>query len=106
MLIQNKLWNNAVGRLYYACYYAVSALLIDRAINAKTHTGTRQMFGKNFVEPGIIGNEHGKVFSKLFGMRHVATMMISLILRSKTVMSLIKPATELISEIECLLLKQ
>ena len=25
--IQNKLWNTAVNRLYYACYYAITALL-------------------------------------------------------------------------------
>ncbi|GHT28075.1 hypothetical protein AGMMS49574_01650 [Bacteroidia bacterium] len=24
--IQNQRWNNAANRLYYACYYAVSAL--------------------------------------------------------------------------------
>lgn len=32
LLVQNKLWNTAVNRLYYACYYAVIALLIDRKI--------------------------------------------------------------------------
>jgi len=26
--IQNELWNTAINRLYYACYYAVVALLI------------------------------------------------------------------------------
>lgn len=26
--IENELWNTAVNRLYYACYYAVSALLL------------------------------------------------------------------------------
>ncbi len=25
--IENKLWNTAINRLYYACYYAVTALL-------------------------------------------------------------------------------
>lgn len=28
----NKLWNTAVNRLYYACYYAVNALLVKNAI--------------------------------------------------------------------------
>ena len=42
ILIENKLWNTAVNRLYYACFYAVSALLISIEIVSKTHAGTRQ----------------------------------------------------------------
>ena len=37
--IQNQKWNTAVNRLYYACYYAVIALLASGEINAKTHSG-------------------------------------------------------------------
>lgn len=32
LLIQNKLYNTAINRLFYACYYAVIALLIDRKL--------------------------------------------------------------------------
>lgn len=35
--IENKLWNTAVNRLYYACYYAVVALLLDKGIQPDTH---------------------------------------------------------------------
>jgi uncharacterized protein (UPF0332 family) len=34
---ENKLWNTAINRLYYACYYAVSALLLNNGIKAQTH---------------------------------------------------------------------
>ena len=30
--IQNEFWNTAVNRMYYACYYAVGALLIKNGI--------------------------------------------------------------------------
>ena len=30
--IENELWGTAINRLYYACYYAVIALLIDKEI--------------------------------------------------------------------------
>lgn len=43
ILIENKLWNTAVNRLYYACYYAVMALLIKKGIKTRTHMGARQM---------------------------------------------------------------
>jgi len=32
-------WRTAANRLYYACYYAVCALLIQNGYVAKTHAG-------------------------------------------------------------------
>jgi uncharacterized protein (UPF0332 family) len=52
VLIENKLWNTAINRLYYTCYYAVIALLINNKIETLTHTGTRQMFGFHFIKTG------------------------------------------------------
>ena len=42
--IQNELWATAANRLYYACFYAVTSLLLSREINSKTsrsHIKTR-----------------------------------------------------------------
>ena len=36
--LENALWNTAINRLFYACYYAVTALLIDQGIETKTHS--------------------------------------------------------------------
>ena len=52
--IENQLWNTAVNRLYYACYYAVIALLISKEIKTHTHAGARQMFGLHFIKTGLI----------------------------------------------------
>ena len=41
ILIENKLWNTAINRLYYACFYAVNALLVSLKIKAQTHAGVR-----------------------------------------------------------------
>ncbi len=35
ILIENKLWNTAVNRLYYSCFYAVIALLVDQDTERK-----------------------------------------------------------------------
>jgi uncharacterized protein (UPF0332 family) len=69
ILIENKLWNTAVNRLYYACYYAVNALLINKKIQAQTHAGVRQMFGLHFVKTGRIDKEFGKFYSIIFDKR-------------------------------------
>ena len=39
ILVENKLWNAAINRLYYACYYAAIALLLSHKVVAQTHAG-------------------------------------------------------------------
>jgi uncharacterized protein (UPF0332 family) len=35
--IENKYWNTAINRMYYACFYAVSALLAKNRIDVSSH---------------------------------------------------------------------
>ena len=64
-----KYYNNAANRMYYACYYAVSALLIANGITAKSHDGVMQMFGLHFIRTGIFPAYYGKYYSLLFNER-------------------------------------
>ena len=52
--LESKLWFTVVNRLYYSCFYAVTALLHLNGIETKTHSGARQMFGLHFVKTGIV----------------------------------------------------
>jgi uncharacterized protein (UPF0332 family) len=49
LFLNNNLFGTAVNRLYYACYYAVIALLINDDMAPTTHTGVRQMFGLSIL---------------------------------------------------------
>lgn len=60
--ISNELWGTAINRLYYACYYAVSALLINHKIKVQTHAGVRRKFGLYFIREGVIDKNLGKIF--------------------------------------------
>jgi uncharacterized protein (UPF0332 family) len=103
--VENKLWNTAVNRLYYACYYAVIALLIDKDIKAQTHSGVRQMFGLHFVKSGLIDKESGKFYTDIFDMRQTGDYDDYIDFKQEDVLDLIDPANELISKIEMLLSK-
>jgi len=48
-LIQNEFWNTAINRLYYACFYAVSAFLIKNGIETSSHSGCRQKIGQQGI---------------------------------------------------------
>jgi uncharacterized protein (UPF0332 family) len=103
--VENKLWNTAVNRLYYACYYSVIALLINKDIKAQTHSGVRQMFGLHFVKSGLIDKESGKFYTDIFDMRQTGDYDDYIDFNEEDVLDLINPANELISKIEILLSK-
>lgn len=48
-LMERTYYNTAVNRMYYACYYAVTALLAKHRLETVTHAGVRQMLGMHFV---------------------------------------------------------
>jgi len=103
LLIQNRLWNTAINRLYYACYYAVIALLIDNKIETLTHTGTRQMFGLHFIKTGLVEKDIGKFYSRIFDLRQSGDYEDFIDFSEDQVIELLEPAKELINHIESML---
>ncbi|PKP45625.1 MAG: DNA-binding protein [Bacteroidetes bacterium HGW-Bacteroidetes-11] len=101
--VENELWNTAVNRIYYACFYAVSALLLKHNINATTHSGVRQMFGLHFIKTGIVPKESGKFFSDIFDMRQTGDYDDFVVFDKEDVLSMLLAADKLIIEIENLL---
>lgn len=95
--IENGYVETAANRLYYAAYYAVSALLIACQYEASTHNGVIQMFGMAFLKTGIIGKQHGRTFNQLFSLRLTGDYEDRHIMDMETeVLPLLGPARELI----------
>ena len=70
LLASSSFYNASINRLYYACYYAASALLLKNNIQANTHSGVKMMLGLHFISKGILSKELGKTFNTLFEKRH------------------------------------
>jgi uncharacterized protein (UPF0332 family) len=96
VLIENDFWNTSVNRLYYACFYAASALLINDDIITKTHAGTRQMFGLHYVKSGKMTEEHGELYTTLFHMRQSADYEDMIDYEKDDVVILIEPVKEFV----------
>ncbi len=105
VLLQNNLWNTAINRLYYSCFYAVTALLLFHDIKAQTHSGVKQMFGQHFVLNNLISFEKGKFYSDLFEKRQRSDYEDFYEFNELEVRKLLIPAEELIKQIEILLFK-
>lgn len=61
--------NTYVNRLYYACFYAVSALLLTKGLSSAKHSGVRSLFHQEFVKPAVINTELGQLYDRLFDNR-------------------------------------
>ena len=62
-------WNPCVNRLYYACFYAVSALLIQKGLSSTKHTGLRSLFNRHFVKTNKVSKDKARIFNDLFERR-------------------------------------
>lgn len=62
-------WILTANRLYYTIFYACSALLISKGLNANTHAGIRTLIHSNFVKTGKLSREDGLLLTNLFNMR-------------------------------------
>ena len=62
-------YNTAVNRMYYACYYAASAILIAKGVETKSHDGVRRIVGQELVLKGVIDAEYERLYSQLSSKR-------------------------------------
>jgi uncharacterized protein (UPF0332 family) len=97
-------YNTAVNRMYYACFYAASALLVANHIEAKSHDGVRQMLGKHFVLTGKLPVNLGKFYTLIFAKRSSGDYEDFINYSRKDVEEWFPNAKEFISAIDKLLL--
>ena len=98
-------WRIAANRLYYACYYAASALLIKNNLTAYTHAGVINQFGLHFVTKGHISKEQGKFLKRLFNLRQSSDYDDWFNIDENDVRPLLEPAERFLTEIENLICK-
>jgi len=69
VLLETGHANACVNRLYYACFYAVSALLLTRSISTSKHSQVRALLHRDYIKPGHIAKEMGDHYDLLFDSR-------------------------------------
>jgi hypothetical protein len=58
-----------VNRIYYACFYIVSAVLLQRKLKFTKHSGVRTAFHQHLVKTGQVSREQGQLYDELFEAR-------------------------------------
>ena len=92
-------WNACVNRLYYACFYAVSALLIRDGLASSKHSGVRSLFNRHYVRTELIPKDIALVFNDLFERRQEGDYIDFVDFQERQVRPWLKRAEELIQHV-------
>jgi uncharacterized protein (UPF0332 family) len=65
-------FESAVSRAYYAMFYVARALLEQKDITPKTHSGLRNQFGLHFVKTGDLPERFAAMLNNAEDLRNLA----------------------------------
>ncbi len=95
--------NSYVNRLYYACFYAISALLLTKNISTNKHGYLRSLLHREFVKTGVIPKEMGKHFDLLFSSRQEGDYADLVVFKAEEVTGWLIQTQTFVSHIENLI---
>jgi uncharacterized protein (UPF0332 family) len=106
LLANAKRWNPCVNRLYYACFYAVSALLAQNEFSSSKHTGVRSFFNLHFVKTSKISKDVAEIYNDLFDRRQEGDYADFVVFREDQVLPRIEKADIFIKTVFSLVLNK
>jgi len=59
----------AVGRAYYAMFYAAQGLLNEKTLRFRRHAGVHNAFAEQFIKPGLIDKRYHRWLVAAFSKR-------------------------------------
>jgi uncharacterized protein (UPF0332 family) len=69
LLVEGGHLHGAANRIYYACFYAVVALLLTRDLSSPKHSGVMALFNRHLIKEGVLPVDMGKFYSRVFDRR-------------------------------------
>ena len=103
VLAQAGSWNGCTNRLYYACFYAVSAIMVHDGESSSKHTGVRGFLNHQYIRTGRLEPDFGKFYNALFDMRLDGDYEDFVVFDEEKVRPLITEARQFVARVEELL---
>lgn len=93
----------SVNRLYYACFYVVSAILFKEGFQFKKHSGVRAAFHKHFVKSERVGRIQGQLYDELFEARQRGDYMELIHFQKEQIEEWLQRAKQFVEDIASLI---
>jgi uncharacterized protein (UPF0332 family) len=88
----------AIGRAYYAMFYAAEALLVERGRRFRKHSGVHAAFGEEFTKSGQLDPKFHRWLLDAFDLRAESDYGTDLQLSEEDVRTVIDHAEDLLAE--------
>lgn len=72
LLLEQKHFNGALNRVYYAAFYAARALLATRNLDSSRHSGVIALFQEHFVRTGLVSTDLARALPRAFEKRQTS----------------------------------
>lgn len=102
----HALWNVCINRLYYAAFYAVSALLIKEKLPTHTHKGVKTLFAQHFIKTKRLSIAQNNLYNLLFDQRQHGDYTDFLDHEAEDVLPLIPAKKEFVHAVKALALEK
>jgi uncharacterized protein (UPF0332 family) len=106
LMAESQHWNACVNRLHYACFYAVTALLLKRGFSASKHTAVRSLFNRHVVKANLVSREQADLYNDLFDNRRESDYVAFAQFDERQIYAWLPRTRELIGRIEELVASQ
>jgi uncharacterized protein (UPF0332 family) len=93
----------AMNRLYYAAFYAVSAVLLGRGQSFRKHSGVRAAFHRQFIKAGLLDVKWGRLYDQLFEDRQEGDYVIFVSFEPEYVRTQLEQCSKSLQELQTLL---
>ncbi|MDX2301243.1 MAG: HEPN domain-containing protein [Microscillaceae bacterium] len=97
---ENSLWNLCANRLYYAAFYAVTALLLKNGHKTQTHKGVRTLFAQHFIKTEMLSIDLNDLYNELFDKRQAGDYADFTDYTQEDIEPLIRPTEAFIHQIK------
>jgi uncharacterized protein (UPF0332 family) len=99
LLIEDKDYESATSRAYYAMFYATEALLLSKGMSFSSHKAVLSAFGEEFVKTGVFKKDLSKALIRAFEKRQVSDYEFTFTISEKEAREILLEAEHFVAAI-------
>lgn len=99
ILIEEKDYDSAVSRAYYAMFFATEALLLTKNLTFSSHKGIISNFAQYFVKTNIFPKKYYKILVKGFEKRQIGDYDFEPMISKSDAVSMLKESQEFVESV-------
>jgi uncharacterized protein (UPF0332 family) len=94
LLLKGSKHSFAAGRAYYAMFYVAEALLFERGLAFRKHSGVHAAFGRHFARTHVLDPKFHRYLLAAFESRLEADYGVDIVLSASAVQEMLQQAQE------------